>query len=731
MTTEKPSAPFLSIEYKINIARKYALKGWPVHPLNGKKPIIAGWPTEAPSDLNQVELLLKRYPGANIGVVTGRRSDVLVLDVDKKNGGLETLAELERRHEPLPRTLTQKTGGGGLQFFFNMPSIAVKSLTGVFKGIDVRADGGQVVVPPSIHPETGRAYSWLSDFDSEPLADVPSWLLSVILAGKKGDAQTSELQSEFIGEGQRHTHLVSLAGALRRQGCDSDMIVYTLHGENEARCRPPLPAEEVERIGRSVAEYDAESILVRAPYTDFGNAERFSDFARYHFRFVPEWKKWITWNGYHWAVDRENRVRVTARDMARLVFSLADKIVDSDIRKAYLSNARKCESDKGIKSLLGLAEPLLTVSAAALDANPRLLNCRNGTLDLATGELRPHNSADFITRMANLYYDPAATCPQWLAFLEVIMGGNLALIAYLQRALGYSLTGLTSEQCLFLLHGTGANGKSTLIEVVRGIIGEYGRQTEFSTFIERKNPSVRNDIARLQGARFVAASEVGESKWLDEALVKQVTGGDTISARYLYGEYFEFVPMFKIWLAANHKPQIRGTDNGIWRRIHLIPFNVTIPPEQRDKNLVAKLMTEASGILLWMANGCREWYRAGLQMPAEVEGATKDYRDEEDTVAQFIADHCIVEPNAFVGVTPMFAEYIKWCDSTSQRPLSAREFGDRLTQRSFQKKKTKSHRQWVGIGLRANEVTEGGARGGKIGLVPTVFQDSSIDKKPF
>ena len=280
-------------------------------------------------------------------------------------------------------------------------------------------------------------------------------------------------------------------------------------------------------------------------------------------------------------------------------------------------------------------------------------------------------------------FDPDAECPIFLAFLERVMAGNCALIAFLQRAVGYSLTGLTGEQVLFLLYGLGANGKSTLLEILRALLGDYAQQTEFSTFLVRKQDGVRNDLARLRGARFVSAVEMEGERRLSEALVKQLTGGDTISARFLFSEFFEFLPAFKLWLAANHKPEIRGTDHAMWRRVRLIPFTVTIPDDAQDKSLPAKLRAELPGILAWAVRGCLQWQANGLDAPDEVTRATEDYRAEMDVLGDFLAERCIDESGTHVLAADLYGAYRLWSEQNGAEAISGVAFARRLTERGF------------------------------------------------
>ena len=280
--------------------------------------------------------------------------------------------------------------------------------------------------------------------------------------------------------------------------------------------------------------------------------------------------------------------------------------------------------------------------------------------------------------------------------------GTADLIAYLQRLVGYTLTGLTGEQMMAIPYGSGANGKSTLLETIAGLLGDYAQQTPSETLVATKNRGIPNDLARLRGARFVSAVETGEGNRLAESLVKQMTGGDRIAARFLYQEVFEFTPAFKLFLATNHKPVIRGTDAAIWRRIHLIPFDVTIPEAERDPNLKAKLAAEASGILNWALEGCRTWQREGLQPPTEVRAATAEYRGEMDVLAAFLEDQCVEQAGAKVQSSKLYAAYKTWCDENGEYAVSNKAFSLRLRERGVENMRKSSGMHWLGLGLLAD-----------------------------
>lgn len=440
--------------------------------------------------------------------------------------------------------------------------------------------------------------------------------------------------------------------------------------------------------------------------TDVGNAERLVDTHGRDLRWVARWKCWLVWDGRRWSRDERGEVERRAKSVIRDMYLQALQ-APAEERGTLVAHAMKSEQAPRVEAMIRLArsEPGIAIGHDELDQRTMCLTVRNGAVDLTVGELRPHDRGHLGTKMVDIDFDPNAECPTWLATLSVLFSGDQVIIDYLRRAVGYSLTGNTSEQVLHLCYGTGANGKSTMLDVLAQLSGEYGMQSDFQTFLEQGTRSgPRNDVARLAGARLVRSSEVGENKQLNEGLIKSLTGGDIVSARFLYSEDFEFKPQFKLWLAANHKPVIRGTDYAIWRRMRLIPFTVTITPEQRDDALPAKLTAELPGILTWAVQGCQEWLAEGLRAPASVLAATDQYRTESDVIGAFIEDLCDLSPLYEVKGGDLYKAYVGWSKDNGERPMNNQAFGRRLTERGIDVTHARSGKIRKGIRLSASAI---------------------------
>lgn len=434
--------------------------------------------------------------------------------------------------------------------------------------------------------------------------------------------------------------------------------------------------------------------------TDVGNSERFIRDHSRDVRYCNKMRSWVVWGGSRWIEDpSENEIQSKAKMTVRSIPQEA--IIDPSQKEEILRHAEKSETLGRINAMVKLARsaPGIQIEPDQFDANPWLLNCRNGTLDLETGNLLPHDRDHFLTLVTGADYQAQADPPHFLQFLNEIMGGNESMVDFLQRVFGYALTGSGSEQCLFFFVGHGSNGKTTLIEALRKVVGGYARHTPTATLI-RNSMTIRNDLARLKGARFVTASEIGKGKELDEATTKMLTGEDPVTSRFLFREFFEYRPSFKLFLLGNHTPEIRGTDFGIWRRIVLVPFPVTISEDKRDKTLPTKLEKELPGILSWMVRGCLRWQEDGLQIPSEVKVATEEYRKETDIIPQFVADCCELDKEARVPSRNLYEGYKSWAVENTDEILTPKAFGLMLKTAGFKAAKSNSVRYWTGLRLK-------------------------------
>ena len=449
--------------------------------------------------------------------------------------------------------------------------------------------------------------------------------------------------------------------------------------------------------------------------TDLGNARRLVEACAADLRYCPQWRCWLVWDGRHWVPDKTLRVMRRAKAVVRQMYADAAATKNATKRRGLVEHAHKSESEARLRAMVTLAqsEPGIPVMVEELDRDRWLLNVLNGTIDLRTAKLRRHRRQDLITKLAPVAYDPTATCPRWEAFLDRIFAGDQKLIGFVRRAAGYSLSGTASERVILLLFGTGKNGKTTLLETLRAAFGDYATATPVETLLVKRTGGIPNDLARLKGARLVTASEAEKGARLAEALVKQVTGRDTIAARFLYAEFFDFRPTFTLWLATNHKPVIRGTDPAIWDRIRLIPFTVRIPEDEQDKQLLEKLRTELPGILRWLVEGCLAWQHDGLGVPPAVEDATAAYQAEMHPLTGFIEECCVIAATAWAKFGDLWKAYILWAQDAGEVALSKVDFGDRLTDLDYPPDKGgKGARIRRGIALRPEWVAKVAAGGG-------------------
>jgi len=697
-------------EALLSAALRYAGRGWAVFPLNGKKPFhgTRGF-HEATTDNKQIRKWWRKWPDANIGIACSSEHGPIVIDIDTpKKGevsGLKLLSKLQ-----LPQTREASTGSKEkrhLYFDTTLDNTAIKRRirlkhNGKKYALDVLGNGGYVVAPPSIHPETGRKYRWEN---KNPLLRFPQQLIDIL-------EETEKLQSapplpDRIDEGERDNLLTSLAGTMRRRGASELAILAALREENETRVSPPLPDKDLRRIAKSIAS--KQPVVEHEHYTDLGNARRFISQHDGTVRAVMAYRRpWLLWDKVRWTPDTTGEIERLAKQTVRRIYLEANAAKDEEARDKIVVHASRSEGAQRIRAMLELAatEQELCTRPEELDANPWFFNVNNGTIDLKTGNLTRHRRDDLITKLSPIDYIPDARAPRWERFLKQVTQGDEELALFLQRAVGYSLTGDTREQCLFFCYGQGSNGKSTFFETLRRVFGEYARQSDFSTFLASRGEGPRNDLARMQGARLITASEADSERGFDTRVIKLLTGDDTILARKLYEEHQEFKPQHKLWLAANHKPVVKEQTEGFWRRMRLVPFSAIFTEEQRDKMLSARLAKELPGILAWAVRGCQDWLENGLQEPSAIRKATLAYREENDILGEFLAAMCVVEPKGWTSTSALYQAFTNWWNDTrsgSQRPVTMGWFTRLLAERpEFKAHKRSNIRGWRGISLQVS-----------------------------
>jgi putative DNA primase/helicase len=417
--------------------------------------------------------------------------------------------------------------------------------------------------------------------------------------------------------------------------------------------------------------------------TDEQNAERFIDKNLEHLMYVPEWGRWLVWDGRRWYDDNGVGVRRLARLYVKNLWRELGKKVSSIGRDEFSkiqTFVKRSNSAAGIKALIDLArsDPRIVCSVKDLNRHLTLLNVENGTIDLATGKLRDHDPADRITQLAPVRFDTAATCPEWLATLELVFNGDQGLIRYVQQLLGYSCSGLTDYHVLPICWGSGNNGKSTLWNVVEKLLGDYSKPATQDLLlpVQQQHPTI---IADLYQRRFVPVAEIDQNRKLAEAITKTLTGGDKLTARRCKEDFWDFDPTHKLWLSSNHKPRISGTDEGIWRRVRLIPFTVDISKKTKPKPGFSKWLVrnEGSGILNWLIAGFKDYHEHGMVEPDCVKAATDEYRDSEDILGVFIKEHCVVEKGATATAEQLFDAFKndfggKWSKTAFGKAISER-----------------------------------------------------------
>jgi putative DNA primase/helicase len=443
----------------------------------------------------------------------------------------------------------------------------------------------------------------------------------------------------------------------------------------------------------------------RPRLTEKGNGERLAQRFGHELRHVVQRGQWLVWDGRRWHRDENApmiRAKLVVEQLYREAADLAERAASdpnrySDLANAVLKWAASSSTARALKAMITLAQSEVPIAAApdAFDRDPFAFNVLNGTINLRTGKLRQHRHEDMITMLAPTVYDPNARAPLWERFLEHVLP-DAEVRAFMQRYIGYALTGDASEQVLVFAHGTGANGKSVLIDVMLEIIGDYGLRAAPDLVLAKHGEAHPTELADLEGRRLVVCSEIDRGRAWAESTIKRITGDTTITARRMKMDFYTFPATHKLVIAANTRPKVSGADHGIWRRMQLVPFVVTIPDAERDRRLVPKLLAERAGILAWAVAGCVDWQRDGLAAPTAVTEATTDYRADQDELRHWIDKQCVVVTDAWAPTTELYESYRKWCERTERRALTRDTFRERLMEREG----IVEHRRTQGRGLK-------------------------------
>lgn len=665
-----------------------------------------------------------RWPEAQLGLVTGAVNGVDVIDFDQLS------APWPPEGRELPADVVVRTPRGGLHYYIKAIPGARNTASALAPGVDTRAEGGYVLIPPSHTDKGSYAYVSGSLADIARLRDwtgaAPDWLAEALAGPAEGDTPDDAGEEEVplrprpraanapdrLVEGQRNEGLFRMACRLRRAGLDQAELLAAVHAANRRRCQPPLPPEEVDALCRSAARYPAHEVPSAAaakdyPLTDAGNAELTAALVGSIVRFDHSEGRWYIYAGGHWRADGKSRItRAPLRTaQARLEAALADPGLDDGAVEAVRKWVRaSCMAGK-VRACLELMEglPALATVAGDWDSSPRRVAALNGIVDLADGSLSPPRPELLIRSRLNAAWDPAAPAPRWRGFIRDITRGDEQLALFLQRAVGYTLLGQPSEQVFFFLHGLGANGKSVFLTTLRHVFGDYGCALTASCLEATQSSTVPNELASLAGKRLVVGTEASELGTFDAAKLKALTGGEPVKARFLYREWFEFSPQFVLWLAGNKRPRVNDRSEGFWRRVLCVPFERFFAPEERDPTLVATLAAEADGILAWAWAGAQDFRERGLAPPDGVLAANEEYREDNDPLAPFLAACCVLGPGHAASSAELFAAYTAWAAAENvpeRRRYSSRALGRHLAAR-FLRSRDRTGARYAGVALRA------------------------------
>lgn len=695
---------------------------------HSKKPLVSDWPNNGKT-LTDAEAESK-----NIGLLLGKKSGILDVDLDCM--AAKALADVIL---PEPAVKFDRGSPDSGHYLFKASSFGSrKSFTANKSGstlVELRGDGAQTMIPPSVHPN-GNKLSFTALNEAANAVEYADLLKAVNLL-----AACSEIAQSWQ-EGLRHDLAMAFSGLARKQDLNANLVMQIVQRIcqinndpeekdrlNTVRSTFSKPMDDLigykglvaclghsaaKRIADRIAAYSEKprhfeivnskieggNIINFGQFSDKANvteAKMGSTLGQWFIGravYVFEKKQWMIWNGCYWEADQRSIItKLAYQFVTEAKEALFDRGKYSD-----LSNLSQFESLNRLENIAKFASTDCSVSATEFDTDPLLLVSSSSWIDLGSGSSMVPNPKKLVSKALNVEHDQQASCPTFLQFLNDVFENDQDLIRFVQRAIGYSLTGSTSEQCLFIMIGDGANGKSTFINVINKLLGLYGTTAASQTLIANGGNSIGDDLVDLIGARLITVSETEEGQSLAEAKIKQMTGGDRLKGRPLYGSHIQFNIIGKLWLATNSLPQINNTDHGIWRRIKAIPFNRTFSAEEQDKNLSDKLLKELPGILNWAIEGCLDWQNNGLQTPDIVEAQVAEYRISMDSISQFIQDECEVDKDHSCAASKFFQAYRDWCSGAGRKSQSQASFKRSLEKiTGVYQHRSSNGLQWHGI----------------------------------
>lgn len=696
----------------VDAAREYLARGWSVFPIHDKRRPAIQWEMCQSARLSDARLSeLFSDPSLGVACALGKLSGVVRLDVDSDDAATEA----RRRYgELITLAFRSPSGGAGyvFQYAANVQSETLWIGQGQHNELRFLSDGRYTVLPPTV------GYEWLNDL---PIAPLPTALADELLSLRTERALRElerQLAPTVVDPGEQI--VLEALRALDPARCDDRdcwlQVGMALHSSGDqylqawvdwSRASDKFKDGECERAwaefhrsGRItvrtllfLAKQDGwEAPSLHEPLTDVGNGRTLARACAGRALYCREWSKWLRWDGARWENNAELAVMLEQKGIVRerqlrAARSIATMTGDEEERKRKVAGVSKVvawctvsESAARMHAALDMArsEPGILVGSDLLDQHPWQLNCLNGTLDLRTSKLASHDPNQYITQLCPTEYFAEALAPRWMQFLDEVFSGNASIIGWVQKLLGYCLTGVIAEHILPIFYGGGRNGKSTLVKTVVEVLGkDYASTTPSGYLAQTRGEAHPTKFVVLHGKRFVADLETSDDMKLNEEMVKRVTGGDEINARRMKEDFWTFRPTHKLMLATNHEPKVKGFDVAIWSRLKKVPFLVSFQGRE-DRQLDEKLRSEASGILAWMVRGCDAWQREGLKDVAEIAVATEAYRSEQDTVSLFVADKLEKAPGNRVRKVDVVSAYRAWCSANSVEPVNAKTFGSSI-----------------------------------------------------